>query len=79
MPDRGWITMSFPAPLIFRYHLPLTYTKNEKSGGGDIRGTTEYPQNSDKYKDRTYSLIRTTVFEAGEQYSLFQSIFKTSH
>ncbi len=24
MPDRTWITMSFSAPLFFRYHLPLT-------------------------------------------------------
>ncbi len=23
MPDRTWITMSFPTPLFFRYHLPL--------------------------------------------------------
>ncbi len=24
MPDRTCITMSFPTPLFFRYHLPLT-------------------------------------------------------
>jgi hypothetical protein len=27
MPDRGLTTMSFPTPLIFRYHLPLIITK----------------------------------------------------
>ncbi len=25
MPDRTWITVFFPTPLIFRYHLPLTW------------------------------------------------------
>ncbi len=24
MPDRTWFIASFPSPLIFRYHLPLT-------------------------------------------------------
>ncbi len=27
MADRTWITMTSPTPLIFRYHLPLSYPK----------------------------------------------------
>jgi hypothetical protein len=26
MQDRSWLTVSFPTPLIFRYHLPLKYS-----------------------------------------------------
>ncbi len=30
MPYRTWITMSFPTPLFFHYHLPLKVDGNEK-------------------------------------------------
>ncbi len=37
MPYRSWITVFFPTPLIFRYHLPLRSPGTDSQPGGPVR------------------------------------------
>ncbi len=45
MPDRTWITVFFPTPLIFRYHLPLS------KGGKDTVHTVVFIGNKSQIEN----------------------------